>query len=459
MLLEDVQDGNLFDDLCKALLVAEHGDDLVLVQDESGDGGLDAYVRSSETLYACYCPGLRTAEATILGKVRRDLAKAKLLRDEKGYSIKRWRLLTPRDLSEAVQRKMRDRAGELGITDATGLGRSHVRDLWLRHGHVQPYFPAFQTEDVLAILREIRAHQVGGDPATRAAGGASAGTGRSWPAPPSVEVQRLRASLGRGAAEAPAEFARLKVISIVGDTLADQLWASLAVLEVMNAIDHQAEIRAGAARLSALSLAAGAPHFGVLADAKLAELLNLLYVFADAQTTNAVRMVSAVGIGMEHVTGDLVDVERVRRLHQEADALLDQLIPRAVALEDSRLLVAVLDVVAEARQRRVEIYSALHPGSELATSERSRALWAFGAQLDLARALKDVPMECIALHHYARALHLAGDSAGPALARRAIDLVGGHGVQVPPGAWTELKAIAAGSRPSHWPPARGTAPS
>lgn len=55
MRMSEIRNPDLFQSLCQHLLVAEHPDTQI-VDDSGGDRGVDAYVPSTRTLYAMYCP-------------------------------------------------------------------------------------------------------------------------------------------------------------------------------------------------------------------------------------------------------------------------------------------------------------------------------------------------------------------------------------------------------------------
>lgn len=155
MRISEIRNPDLFQSLCQQLLVAEYPDTRI-VDDSSGDRGIDAYIPSTRTLYAMYCPEKTpTPEKYFRDKVRGDIEKAVTLRDKLGYDISRWIFLTPAPLTESVQRYITDQAQQKGFALGANQSETHLTDLLAKHRHVRSVFSQLITPDLEAKLEEI----------------------------------------------------------------------------------------------------------------------------------------------------------------------------------------------------------------------------------------------------------------------------------------------------------------
>ena len=169
MKISEVRNARVFQELCQSLLCAEY-EDTQIVRDSNGDGGMDAYVPSTKTLYAMYCP--RTVpppKKYYQGKIRGDLKKAVTLRDDKGYAINRWIFLTPEPMEEELHRYLGDKVNKAGFSSGANQSESHLNNLFLKHPHFRSQFPELLIPDIEAQLTEIRDEIRGRDGVTRSA--------------------------------------------------------------------------------------------------------------------------------------------------------------------------------------------------------------------------------------------------------------------------------------------------
>lgn len=161
MRISEIRNSQDFQDLCQCLLCAEFNDTQI-VRDSSGDGGIDAYVPSTKTLYAMYCPEVAPAPKEYYQrKIRFDLKKAVKLRDEKGYIINRWIFLTPAPMEEELHRYLDSRVSEAGFVEGANQSEIHLQDLLLRHSHLRSQFPQLVIPDLESKLDEIHSEIVG----------------------------------------------------------------------------------------------------------------------------------------------------------------------------------------------------------------------------------------------------------------------------------------------------------
>ena len=157
MKISEIRNPQIFQVLCQSLLCAEFKDTQI-VRDSSGDGGIDAYVPSTKTLYAMYCPkNVPTPKGYFQRKIRKDLEKAVKLRDQKGYDITIWIFLTPEPMEEDLHRYLGSKISEAGFAEGANQSELHLQDMLLRHSHLRSQFPILILPDVESSLQEIQA--------------------------------------------------------------------------------------------------------------------------------------------------------------------------------------------------------------------------------------------------------------------------------------------------------------
>jgi hypothetical protein len=100
------------------------------------------------------------------GKFKDDLEKARQLRDEKGYPIKRFVFITPEALREPDQRIIRDCARETGFDDGISMSAEHLEVLLARNMEIVPQFPELsypkieqKLDRVLNIVEQMQRSQ------------------------------------------------------------------------------------------------------------------------------------------------------------------------------------------------------------------------------------------------------------------------------------------------------------
>lgn len=156
MRISEIRNTQLFQDLCQQLLVAEHPDTQI-VNDSSGDEGMDGYVASTHTLYAVYCPEVSpTPKRYYQRKITSDLRKAVNLRDDLGYQIDHWVFLTPAPLEEELHRYIFDKAAAAGFLTGANQSEMHLVNLLTRHKNLRSQFPQLIISDIETDLREVR---------------------------------------------------------------------------------------------------------------------------------------------------------------------------------------------------------------------------------------------------------------------------------------------------------------
>lgn len=141
MKISEIRNTQDFQDLCQRLLQAEHPD-VQLVNDSSGDAGIDAYVPSTHTLFAMYCPEVvPTPKEYYQRKIRSDVKKAASLRDNKDYEIEHVVFLTPAPLTEELHRYIEEKAKAAGFKTGTSKAEPYLLNLLTKHEHLRSQFP------------------------------------------------------------------------------------------------------------------------------------------------------------------------------------------------------------------------------------------------------------------------------------------------------------------------------
>jgi tetratricopeptide (TPR) repeat protein len=157
MRISEIRNTQQFQDLCQALLTAEHKNTQI-VRDSGGDKGIDAYVPSTRTLYAVYCPEVApTPKEYYQRKIRSDLKKAVNLRDNLGYAIDHWVFFTPAPLEESLNRYLAEKAKTAGFVTGSNQSEIHLVNLLTRHSHLRSEFPELIIPDIESSLREVGA--------------------------------------------------------------------------------------------------------------------------------------------------------------------------------------------------------------------------------------------------------------------------------------------------------------
>jgi hypothetical protein len=154
MRISEIRDPNLFQRLMRKLMIAEHGIDYQVVDDAGGDGGLDGFNRTTGDLHAFYCPE-KPLSARYRQKYQSDLVKARQLRDEKQYLIRRFVFVTPEPMREPEQRTLRDLARKENFEDGINLGGEHLEVLLTNHPEILPQFPEISYPQVEQKLDRI----------------------------------------------------------------------------------------------------------------------------------------------------------------------------------------------------------------------------------------------------------------------------------------------------------------
>jgi hypothetical protein len=148
-----------FTRLCNGILVADHGDDFLAIDDDRADWGNDGYLKSERRMFAFHCfkrVQKRGLDAGVLRKMRGDLTKAAALRDASDWEIVAWTFISNYPISESVGRSMMKQAGELGM-DVSWRGPTFLATALQRHPAVHNQFPELRLNQAAEPLARIEA--------------------------------------------------------------------------------------------------------------------------------------------------------------------------------------------------------------------------------------------------------------------------------------------------------------
>jgi hypothetical protein len=161
MQIREIRNPRLFQELVRALMLADRGATRYQVVDDSGgDGGLDGFDRQTGELHAIYCPEkperAEVERRRYIDKFQGDMVKAVRLRDESGYDIRVFVFVTPSTLREPLQRQIRDEAKAAGFADGICVSGEALEVLFERHRYLLERFPELALPRIEPQLAAIR---------------------------------------------------------------------------------------------------------------------------------------------------------------------------------------------------------------------------------------------------------------------------------------------------------------
>src|ERR1700735_2277680 len=146
-----------FTRLCNAILVAEHGDDYLPIDDDRSDRGNDGYLKSQKRLFAAHCfkrVQNQSIDADIRGKMVGDLGKAIALKKEGLWDIGAWTFLCNYKISEAIAVRLTAIGRETEI-DVSWRGPEELAASLQKHEHLLAQFPELQGNRISTQLDGI----------------------------------------------------------------------------------------------------------------------------------------------------------------------------------------------------------------------------------------------------------------------------------------------------------------
>lgn len=145
-----------FTRLCNSVFTDIYGDAFQVIDGTRGDNGNDGYVASERRMLAMHCPVKpeQKTDAGYVAKIKGDLAKAVILRNEQRYAIETWTFITPRKLSNDVIATMRALGDDVKIR-ATHQESTFLANELYRREHLLNGFPGLQQLNLGAKIDQL----------------------------------------------------------------------------------------------------------------------------------------------------------------------------------------------------------------------------------------------------------------------------------------------------------------
>lgn len=140
-----------FTRLYDAVLIAEHGDDYLPVDDDRSDKGNDGYLKSEKRLFAGHCfkrIQKQAIDEEIWAKVSSDLDKAGRIKASGRWDVQAWTLLTNYPLPESIAHDLESRGEELGIS-VSWKGPAYFAQVLQKYKELRSSFPNLQVNEVM----------------------------------------------------------------------------------------------------------------------------------------------------------------------------------------------------------------------------------------------------------------------------------------------------------------------
>lgn len=147
-----------FTRLCNAVLIAEHGDDFLPIDDDRADRGNDGYLKSEQRMFAVHCfkrIQSQGIDAAIRTKLVGDLGKAIALKRAEIWPIDAWTFLSNYPVSEELGAQITGIGRDAGI-DVAWRGPDYLATALTRHPEVAAEFPGLQINELSAQLVRIQ---------------------------------------------------------------------------------------------------------------------------------------------------------------------------------------------------------------------------------------------------------------------------------------------------------------
>ena len=147
-----------FTRLCNAVLIAEHGDDFLPIDDDRPDRGNDGYLKSERRMFAAHCfkrVQNQSIDALIRAKMVGDLGKAIALKEADIWSIDAWTFLSNYSLSDKLGAELM-RTGRVAGIDVAWRGPDYFANALTRHPEVAAVFPGLQVNQLSDRLAQIQ---------------------------------------------------------------------------------------------------------------------------------------------------------------------------------------------------------------------------------------------------------------------------------------------------------------
>jgi len=146
-----------FTRLCNAILVAEHGNEYLPIDDDRSDRGNDGYLKSEKRLFAAHCfkrVQNQSIDADIRGKMVGDLGKAIALKKEGIWDIVAWTFLCNYKISEEIGARLIQQGQDADI-EVSWRGPDELAAGIQKHQVVLDQFPDLQANKISTQLGDI----------------------------------------------------------------------------------------------------------------------------------------------------------------------------------------------------------------------------------------------------------------------------------------------------------------
>lgn len=430
MRIAEIREWELFQNLVRALYVADRGNAFQLVDDAGGDGGLDGYDNERKVLYAVYCPRKPANDRTYLEKALRDLAKAVRLRDEGRYPIETFAFVTPQHVREPVVRTLREEAQAAGL-DAVSIGTTHLEDLFLRHPHVRERFPQLSYPEIQQAIQDLtseinRLSEAQAGPSPSPSGDSPGAEARLFSGIAFPRLYALQERIFSGDPEAVEELEQLRLESSVPE---ERLAAVLLATRVAGDQLDFARVRDLAA--SGLALAEALEHEPALAvlQAEKARALTMDLVRLDLDTAAQISMGNRIGFHLV-TTEDQQRLERkMEAMISESESLFSAAFENAWERPNLEASFMVLLLYASSMAQRMFPFEYLKrvgelgPHSETPELLKHRVERAYEVAIRIATVLEDDRFLSMAYSNFANDLRIFGEAGrAKSHAKRALEL-------------------------------------
>lgn len=147
-----------FTRLCNAVLMAEHGDDFLPIDDDRGDRGNDGYVKSQKRMFAAHCfkrVQNQSIDAAIKTKMVGDLGKAIALKNANIWDVEAWTFLSNYPVAEEIAASVVALGREAGI-DVSWRGPEYFAAALERRPELKSVVPGLEVNEVGRQLAQLQ---------------------------------------------------------------------------------------------------------------------------------------------------------------------------------------------------------------------------------------------------------------------------------------------------------------
>jgi hypothetical protein len=144
--------------LCNSVLIAEHGDDFLPIDDDRADRGNDGYLKSEQCMFAVHCFKRiqnRSIDAPIRAKMIGDLGKSIALKAAGVWPVQAWTFLSNYPIPEHIGSEVVQIGRDAGI-EVSWRRPDYFATVLSQRPELLSEFPDIQANELAAQIREIR---------------------------------------------------------------------------------------------------------------------------------------------------------------------------------------------------------------------------------------------------------------------------------------------------------------